>query len=329
VRQLATLGACMLGLACSVQATTDFAGDAGADSHASTGGFPGKENCENGVDDDSDELLDCADDECSTYGCAAHVPEDWNGPVALYMGTEPPPDCSTSGGFPDFVSDGGLLDTPAQTCPACSCDPAGVSCLPSVQTFGGPGCAGLLLDQFGNTCVNFDAPSTQVSFKLFTNPPSGGCAPISDAPTIPPPTVTEKARVCRRPLGAKDGGGCFADACVPKPEAPFTLCIYRNDPAPCPAGYETQQTIVTKFEDQRGCAPCACATDCTATAVGYDFCGAATPLGSASVNDQCVDLSAGQNSLGMQMTGAPTCAASGGEPTGSVVLTTLTLCCKP
>jgi hypothetical protein len=134
--------------------------------------------------------------------------------------------------------------------------------------------------------------------------------------------------VCRRKIGAKEGSGCFADSCVPKPEAPFQLCVYRNDPAPCPTGYANAKTIVTKFEDQRSCAPCTCATDCTATAESYDFCGATTALGTANVNDQCVNLTIGQSQVGVQMVGAPTCAPAGGEPLGSVVETQATLCCK-
>lgn len=329
MREFLTLGSCVLALACSVEQTTDFAGDASSDAHTSTGGFPGKENCENTVDDDSDGLVDCADDECFTYTCAAAVPEGWIGPIALYVGPDAAPDCPASGGFTDLALEGGLLGTPPLVCPPCSCNPAGVGCTPSVVTFTELGCVGApLLNQSGNGCITFDGSSTQRSFKLYTNPPGGACAPSADVPTIPAPTFTEKARVCRRPIGAKEGAGCFADSCVPKPEAPFQLCVYRSDPAPCPVGYATAKSIVTKFEDQRSCAPCTCATDCSAIAMGYDFCGDGNLLGAANVNDQCANLSEGQSSLGMQMVGAAVCAAAGGEPLGSVVETQLTLCCK-
>lgn len=329
MRALLTFGPCVLALACSVEQTTDFTGDASSDAHSSAGGFPGKENCENSQDDDSDGLIDCADDECSTYTCAAAVPEGWTGPVALYMGAEAPPECPASGGYTALAFEGGLLDTPAITCPPCSCNPAGVGCTPSVVTFTELGCASApLLTQFGNGCLTFDGSSTQRSFKLFTNPPSAACTPSADAPTIPAPTITEKARVCRQPIGAKAGSGCFADSCVPEPIAPFQLCVHRSDPAPCPTGYATAKTIVTKFEDQRSCAPCTCATVCTAAALGLDFCGDGTVLGGANSNDQCANLSAGQSSLGVQVGGAPACAPAGGEPLGSVIETQLTLCCK-
>jgi hypothetical protein len=329
VREFLTLGVCVLAPACSVDQTTDFAGDASPDGHTGSGGFPGKENCENAEDDDSDGLIDCADDECFTYTCAAAVPEGWTGPVALYLGADAPPECPASGGFTNLALEGGILDVPALTCPACSCNPAGVGCTPSVVTYTELGCLGApILEHFGNGCINYDGSSTQRSFKLYANPPGGACTASADVPTIPAPTFVDKARVCRRPNGVKTGSGCFADSCVPKPEPPFELCVYRNDPAPCPSGYGTAKTIVTKFVDERSCAPCTCATNCTATAVGFDFCGATTVLGAANLNDQCVNLNAAQNSLGMDMLGAPVCAAAGGEALGSVVETQVTVCCK-
>jgi hypothetical protein len=331
VRGFLTLGSCVLALACSVQQTTDFAGDASSpDAHGSSGGFPGKENCENTVDDDNDGAIDCADDECPTYTCASPVPEGWTGPVALYLGSDAPPECPASGGYTDLAVDGGLLEVPSFACPTCNCDGTGITCTPSVQTFENLGCPGApLLNQFGTGCMDFNSGTTQRAFKLFTNPPSGDCAASSDPPVIPPPTFATQARICRRPIGAKSGVGCFADSCIPKPEAPFQLCVYRNDPAPCPTGFDNVQTLTTTFQDQRACSACTCGTDCAGLAVGYDNCASTAVLAAANTNEQCSNLSEDQNSLSVTMLGSPVCTPAGGEPQGSVVEMQVTVCCVP
>jgi hypothetical protein len=322
----------MLALACSVNTTTSFDPEGGAGSGGAaaggTGGFPpGSENCENGTDDDSDGQVDCADDDCATYACSPTIPAGWEGPVAFYLGPEAPPECDQSGGFTQKRSDGGTLDVSPYTCPACACDPAGVVCTPTVISYADENCSGAQLPKTGVGCVGFDSPDDQNSIRLQFNGPAGACSPSSGPTLIPPPSYPQQARICGLPTGLVPGGGCSGEACIPRPATPFSLCVHRPDAAPCPTAFPVVHTIVTGFQDTRGCSACNCPTNCTATAVAYDFCGDPEVLASANQPNQCVNLSSSQQNLDVVMTGTVVCSPSGGQPAGTVTTTEVTLCC--
>src|SRR5262245_6655050 len=66
-----------VGAPVACQSRTDTPGDAAT----------GDEDCTNGVDDNGDGLIDCADPRCSPgFACVSIIPTGWQGYVALYHG---------------------------------------------------------------------------------------------------------------------------------------------------------------------------------------------------------------------------------------------------
>ncbi|MBK7586063.1 MAG: hypothetical protein IPI67_38495 [Myxococcales bacterium] len=58
----------------------------GTGAGGSTGGTGGGnvgEICGNGIDDDGDQKIDCADTECATSKCVPNVPIGWTGPALM------------------------------------------------------------------------------------------------------------------------------------------------------------------------------------------------------------------------------------------------------
>jgi len=175
VHELWTVAACLLLLtSCSVDQTTSVAEPDASAGGASPDGatFPTAEDCGNGEDEDLDGLIDCADDDCSSYTCAPVVSDGWTGPVALYLGTDPSPDCGAAGGFTTLAFDGGTLDSLGYTCPACGCDPTPVTCTPTVTSYTGQNCVSQASSMTGQGCHTFDSTTSQDSIKLAISAPT-------------------------------------------------------------------------------------------------------------------------------------------------------------
>ncbi|APR79295.1 Hypothetical protein A7982_04642 [Minicystis rosea] len=238
------------------------------------------ENCTNGIDDDGNGLVDCADPACTVlFTCAPPVPPGgWVGPLAFWMGSgsATPPDCEEAGGFPTEMTNGGTNPTGvAPTCPSCSCSsPVGVACqIAQAQFFGSPGCAppGSALTIAQGVCQGFVTLSFDpASVRWGTAPAAGGaCLPqASGFPVIPPVHWDTQIRACG---DAGNGAGCGMGACVPKPSPPFEdmLCIYRDGNVPCPAGpYSVRQVFFADADDTRQCSSCQCGTPSGTSCVG-------------------------------------------------------------
>ncbi|MEJ7732155.1 MAG: hypothetical protein WKG00_23470 [Polyangiaceae bacterium] len=68
------------------------------------------EECGNGVDDDGDDQIDCADGECTDFTCAPGVPDGWRGYFAVYAGpTAGAPGCPASYPADDYVGNRSIL----------------------------------------------------------------------------------------------------------------------------------------------------------------------------------------------------------------------------
>src|SRR5262245_1099528 len=78
------------------------AGGTGLGAQGGGGSTTGSEDCLNGLDDDGDTLVDCADDDCADagYQCIA-VPEGWTGPV-LVRAQQPGESCGGAWSEPTF-----------------------------------------------------------------------------------------------------------------------------------------------------------------------------------------------------------------------------------
>ena len=93
--------------------------DSGQDT--STDSSSSGEQCLNGIDDDGDQLVDCADPDCkgAGYQCSPNPPAGWSGPFAFYDGPSAPA-CPSS--FSNEFANGGIgfLGPPA-ACSKCTC----------------------------------------------------------------------------------------------------------------------------------------------------------------------------------------------------------------
>jgi hypothetical protein len=226
------------------------------------------ESCLNGMDDDCDGLVDCADPNCfAGFTCTPDAPADWQGPVALYQGPgdSAAPSCGMSGGYPLFEADGfdGLSAAPAM-CPGCGCsDPKGVACdIAQEQFFGNNQCAGGggTLTIAANVCQAFVSLSDPLGVAWSAAPPSGGVCltKTMGTPVVPPVGWANRARACD---GEPDGGGCGPNLCVPRPAGNFqkTLCIVHGGDVPCPGGaYGKRSLYYQGVADSRGCTDCEC-----------------------------------------------------------------------
>jgi hypothetical protein len=225
-------------------------------------------NCLDGVDNDGDGLIDCADPDCSpVVQCVPNAPAGWNGP-ALYLDTRSA--CPSS--YPNADDLAETLVPGTATCSSCSCTAGGAACTfpMKVRCGDGPACE-------QNSRIDFDYPNTNCVTAIFgvnfdaddqcrletpvVSP--GTCTAAGGAITRPTPAYQKQSRVCR---GAVTGGGCASgQACVAKPTQ-HGFCVHRNvadgqSPPACPAGYPQARTTSRNngtFSDTRACTACSC-----------------------------------------------------------------------
>lgn len=338
-------------------------GTAGAD--AGQGGGGG-ENCTNGIDDNGNGKIDCADPACQTAGyvCAPAMP-GWKGPVAIWSGpTGSEPACK--GGYPSVEASGNSgLEPGTVTCQSCSCGtPAGGTCSNVHITYwdttsctnGCWGCAGpafTLAD--GASCTVFKqthGPSGQSpSAARFSPPTASGssCAPQADnsGKKIPPPTWASAMVACGGEATGGKGCGDATTECVPRPPSPFnSICIYQSGDKPCPAGAYTKKSVYyTGYADARSCTSCTCGAatgqSCSGSVHVYtDQCASDETV--MTVPKKCYPVPADSTTApydgGLEDTrgatytaGTPSggsCKPGGGQPSGSVTGTgAVTFCC--
>jgi hypothetical protein len=235
------------------------------------------EDCTNGIDDNCDGKIDCADPQCAAYLCAPPVPTGWSGPVALAQAATPavPPGCQTNYGTP-ISANSGLNPPGPATCGTCTCNAAGETCSAMVHvdhdtscnsgcnpvaTTSGmcatlPGCTGL------GASFSVQLPAPTIS--------GGTCTPstVPPTPTIPPVTWSNAAQVCTYTAASDSPGGCAVGAqCVLGPTGAYgtKVCVYStasSPPTSCPAGYGggAPMTFFRSVNDSRGCSNCSCTT---------------------------------------------------------------------
>ncbi|HZU83090.1 MAG TPA: hypothetical protein VE987_09250 [Polyangiaceae bacterium] len=247
---------------------------------ASDGCSLNAENCTNGIDDNCDGLIDCADPECQAgYTCAAPVPTGWSGPVEITQAASQGPAltaCQTDAGYANPLALNQTLNQPPQAiCGTCTCSASGQTCSESVnvdfdtncnqscstvQTTSGacatlPSCTGL------GTSFSVKLPAPAVS--------AGSCAPNVSPPTpvLPAVSWTTKAQVCSYVGPSDSPGGCsvVGSQCVHAPSGSYgtKVCVYSTaatPPTSCPAGYNAAapSTFYEGTADTRGCTGCTC-----------------------------------------------------------------------
>jgi len=342
-------------------AGSEHAGSSGASGNAGNGGASGSagsfENCTNGIDDDRDGNVDCADSDCVVgFSCAPPTPGGgWVGPVSFWSGSGTPPACTNESGFPTEAANAGiLLSVAPPTCYSCECGaPQGVACQAgAITAFADSACSSLgrTLNVVQGACIAFVSLSFDpASVRWESAQPAGGaCIPRSSGSAVfPPPQWNTRMRACGDP--PQNSGGCGTGTCVARQKAPFSeqFCIYQRGDLACPAGpYSNRSRYFAGVEDTRACSACECglpsATSCSGTMRLYtdQSCGVdETVLTSVS---QCslltpdptppplpyltlrsVNYSATADAVGF-------CEARPSTPSGSVVPNDpITVCCTP
>jgi hypothetical protein len=312
------------------------------------------ENCLDGVDNDGDGAVDCADSDCTAgFQCVPAVPNGWKGYYEVSQTDFPNAPGACDGGAKPDVYFAGPAGPPE--CTMCTCgDLAGGTCsAPQISCWAGSStCMGQETDWTqaladGNCHKPFMLLGFNNQLSCELKSPSqvvtkGSCAPsFSDFPNKN--TWKNEVGACSVPA---TGGGCpGAHVCVPKPAggAAGKICIEKAGNTQCPAGGPWNQVLTyTSGTDTRSCAACKCgdgSASCNGglyTAYDLDQCAVnggdpPIPIDSANCKNVSALLDQGSWSFkGTIPTPTGTCPASGGEPQGQVSPDgAVTFCCQP
>ncbi len=309
------------------------------------------EICDDGIDDDCNGLVDCADPRCQSQGftCMPVVPGGWS-LVAYDPGGRPA--CASGWGSPVPLVEG--PDAGPASC-ACSCGaPIGNPCVAGTATMSlGQnvcGCAKVhdvpLVSDGG--CDPIGAPIGEpcgawgdgfVQAVVLEAGAEGGAAAVActDDPQRPPITYAALGESCTAQGPA--GGGCVSGGgCLPAP-APGIACIEAAGIQTCPPGF-TQAHVVyapSNVIDERQCGPCGCTatvTSCSgATVTLYDDPACTQNPVPLTADGKCDALQGDPSDAGwFQYTASPTTTPCGSPTTtgldgGLLLRAPATVCC--
>ncbi len=305
-------------------------------------------NCLNGLDDDGDGLVDCADPDCQAlYQCVASPPVGWEGTYRVRElawsdpapPIEPCPDGSTATRY--YVEASGPI-----VC-ACGCDAlTGASCNPPpIGCSESDNCSDPLLD-WTNTLANGSCQkpnignSGNLSCKLLGSPTvasDGACSPTVTKSSVAP--FASFLDVCGTPNGP---AGCFPGyACTAKSGGAYTglPCVRAADNQTCPSGWGARHFAYGSYTDTRDCTACACTPQPSCSGGGYTFydkngCNASDndiKIADANCHDVSNNLDANRWSIRLTSSANASgqCAGSGGLSTGSLDTSApVTFCCQ-
>ncbi|MBI5533143.1 MAG: hypothetical protein HY898_10530 [Deltaproteobacteria bacterium] len=321
-------------------------GSAGQGGASGTGGIAGGgagggglEDCTNGVDDNGDGHIDCADSACTAgYTCVPAAPAGlWSqtGFHRSHAGGDPSIDCGP--GFTTTTFHAGIQPTVGDSC-ACTCEPpTGGSCGDSVRHYSVKDCAGASKPVSQGICEpaeNSAAESYDGNLQLVS---TGNCASTAVA-SFAQPTWMIAHEFCRPAL---QGGGCpDGNECVPKPDASYSwnACVEQSGDAACPTAFGSKFTVHAAYADTRACNPagCGCGTpsgvSCIGTLGQYADGACSVATGPAQpVDGQCHALNAAAFLSLSASTQGGACSSDGSATKmGSVVASEPhTLCCQP
>jgi hypothetical protein len=284
----------------------------------------GVEDCFNGLDDDCNGYVDCADSACTPVGECVDVTS--GDPVGTYD-----PAATVCGAGYSGVDLHQGMDAPA-TCEGCSYTPFFTRC--TMQLGSRSGCGGQVVASQGvmqDQCTDvlgFDPVDAYVG-----TPTMSPVCSVSGSPVPSPATWAADATFCQ----ADAGGGCgVGRACVPRLQTGERRCRLVAGAASCASLVDEGQWY-TAVADARTCAatcPASTPTDgnCgTGTVVLYQnrYCAGTTT--EIPEGDTC-GVPGTHQSASIQLDGyvAPTCPLPDLPASGSATPTGLhTLCCSP
>ncbi len=313
-------------------------GAGGSDVDVATGGAPttiggggaSVERCDDGLDDDDDGLVDCADaSDCAGYVCSTSPTDDpaWLGPVLLRDADDAracPPSFPTAG--PDLRS----VSTPC----TCACGaPTGESCRAKVTAHAASACGGTTTSATADSlaCVPLAATATTASA---TGEARGGtcAASVSGGPD---PGTDPVRKTCE---GTAGGGCADGDICLRPPgAADGQLCWYQVGDVACPPSLPSR-TILYDAAMAPACAGTACTCGasangtCAGTVTLYDTDCTSANTASIPLTGACTAGlgTSGSIKIGTaSVSAAGTCAPAAAFPVGALDGSARTYCCAP
>ncbi|HEY4012431.1 MAG TPA: hypothetical protein VGM06_03790 [Polyangiaceae bacterium] len=330
---------------------------AGRDATSAADGGPtciptGPEQCDDGIDNDCNGKVDCADPACGAYACIPPVPSGWQGPVALDQVAAGSTLAACPNAYESLADVHGGLAAPAAAC-SCACGASGQQCSATGvfhgdQTCAGPTCATVSPSSAGAcTAVSANDCGSGGSFDFEAAPtPSGGTCQATVTTAVPPAGWTTSARVCAYTSATRTAGCSDSDVCVALPASPYsaTACVYSTaDPPPtaCPAGYTRAPPAVfyAGVTDTRACGGCGCGGPTGGTCSGtVSLFGAAgctdnggivtVPVGTACQAYSGLSPAPGSAEAHYTVTAGSCAVTAAPQPTGSAAGTSpTTVCC--
>jgi hypothetical protein len=322
-------------------------GSAGQSSSSSSSGMPTTEDCLDGLDNDADGSIDCADADCTTgFTCTDEPPSGWTS-VALEegMGAPPTPMPCASGDMPESLYTGPAGPAECSMCmcgnlTGTTCNPPQLLCFPGSQS-----CNANNQDDWTGDFGNNSCAKPDIGFSISLSCRLGNAASVNQPGNcgMPSPSDFPNKDTWAGWLQAcaikATGGGCgTGKVCAPNPTATQSLCIRQDGQQACPNGWKAVEGYADG-KDDRSCGACSCTANPTCTGGTYqvfDSNNCDTNGGNPTTIDSntCRNVS-GQIDFGSWSvqrnppTAGGTCAASGGEPQGSVQTQgPVTFCCK-
>ena len=209
----------------------------------------GPEVCDDGIDNDCNGGVDCADPACTKgFACVDAPPDGW---ALILLAQDSRPSCPAGYAVTTDVrvvrGDGAIT---------CECD-CGNNCDAMITLTKGTeatctSAAGTETFQANATKCTSKSFSLPSGFAKATSGVAGTCAPSDKATTI----AATEGRTCIPPAG---GAGCpGAQRCLPKATG-FETCVAKAGANACPAlVFTDRRRSGTAVTDQRTCTGCSC-----------------------------------------------------------------------
>ena len=319
-------GALILAACRSVPDVTFADGDGGAGEGGSSAGPctpTGAEICDDGIDNDCNGSVDCADPACGAFACVEPAPAGWQ--LVAFSAASRPPCPQGTGASKDVVSIEG--DGAA----ACDCTCGGGSCSEgqfAVRTANDATCGGAAVNLAANqvACAalpgNLDLSTGR--FARVTPPAAPASCPANPTSNIAP---LAQGRTCET---TKVGLGCTgAQVCAPR-VAPFEICVARAGAQACPAGYQLRRAGGSANDTRAGSACTCTSSPCTGSITVYQNAACGGNNAKLDATDQCAQISGpnGPGSFKSTVTGGCQ-VATPPQPSGALTFTDeQTVCCK-
>jgi hypothetical protein len=328
--------------------------DGATPSEASTDSCPMIEDCQNGVDDNCDGLVDCADPQCQALGWACTqgvVPTGWS--LVAFSATARP-FCPTA-----YPTTQNVVSNVAGAADSCTCDCktlTSASCQGTVVVEGWPNaCAMGAADT--TLAVNDGAcGSTSIALKPGNfysvdqlagsiSAQQGTCSATGEVAAMPAPTFSSGI-TCGTPTVYGTGGCTQGETCAPSVPNTLELCMMKAGAATCPPnGFSAQTNVSTGtpgYVDGRSCGGCACGTNLSCGSIQASnvnvelYSSSSCGTGIYNVPEACASgaptaTATGYKVAGYGTSGSAACdVTTASAPTGSVTLdpsTAATICC--